>query len=121
VAGRRLRTRGRAAAGGEGLWRAFSLVNVGQQVGGALGLLSASFRQAVVPSRLQGRVNSVYRGASWGVIPIGAALGGVAADHLGLRAPFLLAAAILAVAGAVGLPYLRATRLAGARAGAAEV
>ena len=84
-------------------------------------VLSASFRQAVVPSRLQGRVNSVYRGASWGVIPIGAALGGVAADHLGLRAPFLLAAAVLAVAGAAGLPHLRTARLAGARAGAAEV
>jgi hypothetical protein len=29
-------------------------------------VLTASFRQAVVPSRLQGRINSVYRGATWG-------------------------------------------------------
>ncbi len=81
-------------------------------------VLTAAFRQAVVPSRLQGRINSVYRGASWGVIPIGAALGGAAADHLGLRAPFLLAAGLLAVAGAVGLPHLRTGRLARARAAA---
>jgi predicted MFS family arabinose efflux permease len=79
-------------------------------------VLTASFRQAVVPGRLQGRINSVYRGATWGVIPIGAALGGAAADHLGLRTPFLLGAALLAVAGAIGLPHLRSARLAQARA-----
>jgi MFS family permease len=83
-------------------------------------VLSVSFRQAIVPSRLQGRVNSVYRGASWGVIPVGAALGGFTADHLGLRAPFLLGAAVLTVAGAVSLPHLRTASLAGARAAAAE-
>ena len=67
-----------------------------------------------------GRVNSVYRGASWGVIPIGAALGGFTADHLGLRAPFLLAAALLTVVAAAGLPHLRTARLApGARRGGA--
>jgi MFS family permease len=79
-------------------------------------VLTASFRQAVVPGRLQGRINSVYRGATWGVIPIGAALGGAAADHLGLRAPFLLSAALLAVANGVGLPHLSTARLARARA-----
>jgi MFS family permease len=83
-------------------------------------VLTASFRQAVVPGRLQGRVNSVYRGASWGVIPIGAALGGAAADHLGLRTPFLLGAALLAVAGTVGLPRLGTARLAQARAEATQ-
>jgi predicted MFS family arabinose efflux permease len=83
-------------------------------------VLSTSFRQAVVPSRLQGRVNSIYRGASWGVISVGAALGGVVADRLGLRAPFLLAAAVVVVAGALGLPWLRTARLAAARAAAAE-
>jgi MFS family permease len=79
-------------------------------------VLTASFRQAVVPGRLQGRINSVYRGATWGVIPIGAALGGATADHLGLRTPFLLGAALLAVAGAIGLPHLRTARLTQARA-----
>jgi MFS family permease len=83
-------------------------------------VLTASFRQAVVPGRLQGRVNSVYRAATWGVIPVGAALGGAAADRLGLRTPFLLGAALLAAAGAVGLPRLRTARLARARAAATE-
>jgi MFS family permease len=81
-------------------------------------VLSAAFRQAVVPNRLMGRVNSVYRGATWGVIPVGAALGGFTADHLGLRAPFLLAAALLVVATALALPHLRSARLAAARAAA---
>jgi MFS family permease len=83
-------------------------------------VLSAAFRQAVVPSRLMGRVNSVYRGATWGVVPLGAAVGGFSADRLGLRAPFLLAAAVLVVAAAVALPRLRSARLAAARAAAAE-
>jgi predicted MFS family arabinose efflux permease len=92
-------------------------------IGGAAmvwNVLSASFRQTVVPSRLQGRVNSIYRGASWGVISVGAALGGLLADRLGLRAPFLLAAAVVVVAGALGLPWLRTARLAAARAMATD-
>jgi predicted MFS family arabinose efflux permease len=54
------------------------------------------------------------------VISVGAALGGVVADRLELRAPFLLAAAVVVVAGALGLPWLRTARLAAARAAAAE-
>jgi Na+/melibiose symporter-like transporter len=48
------------------------------------------------------------------------ALVGAAADHFGLRAPFLLAAALLGIAGVVGLPHLRTARLVQARAAAAE-
>jgi len=94
-----------------------ALVGAAAMVGN---VLTASFRQAVVPGRLQGRINSVYRGATWGVIPIGAALGGAAADHLGLRTPFLFGAALLAVAGALGLSHLRTARLAQARATATQ-
>jgi hypothetical protein len=54
------------------------------------------------------------------VIPIGAALGDAAADHLGLRTPFLFGAALLAVAGAIGLRHLRTARLAQARATATQ-
>ncbi len=99
---------------------AFALLAVLGATGMLWNVLSASFRQAVVPSRLMGRVNSVYRGATWGVIPLGAALGGVTADRLGLRAPFLLAAAVLVVATVVALPHLRSARLEAARAAAAE-
>jgi Na+/melibiose symporter-like transporter len=81
-------------------------------------VLVVSFRQAITPARLLGRVNSAFRFASWGVISIGAALGGLAAELLGLRAPFLLAAGLLALLGAVVLPRLGNERLARARAAA---
>ena len=40
-------------------------------------VITVSLRQAVIPDRLLGRVNSVYRFFGWGAIPIGALLGGV--------------------------------------------
>jgi MFS family permease len=49
-------------------------------------ITQVSFRQAITPERLQGRMNSVMRFVVWGVIPLGALLGGVLATWLGLRA-----------------------------------
>ena len=40
-------------------------------------MITVSFRQAVIPDHLLGRVNSVYRFFGWGAIPIGALLGGL--------------------------------------------
>ena len=40
-------------------------------------VITVSLRQAVIPDRLLGRVNSVYRFFGWGAIPIGTLLGGV--------------------------------------------
>ncbi len=60
-------------------------------------VITVSARQAMVPPELFGRVNSVYRFVGWGVIPIGALLGGVVAQAFGLRAPFVIAAATLVV------------------------
>jgi predicted MFS family arabinose efflux permease len=85
----------------------------------AWNVLSASFRQAVVPTRLQGRVNSAYRFATWGIVPVGAALGGLTADRFGLQAPFLGAAVLLGVAGIVAMPRLRTADLTRARSEAA--
>jgi predicted MFS family arabinose efflux permease len=98
---------------------AFALLAVVGAAAFVWNVLSASFRQAVVPAGLQGRISSVYRFATWGVIPAGAALGGVLAGQLGLRVPFLVAAAALAAAGAALLPGLRDADLAAARAEAA--
>ncbi len=39
-------------------------------------VITVSLRQTIIPSRMLGRVNSVYRFFAWGMIPIGAALGG---------------------------------------------
>ena len=44
-----------------------------------------SFRQAITPERLQGRMNSVMRFIVWGVIPLGTLLGGVIATAVDLR------------------------------------
>ena len=48
-------------------------------------ITQGSFRQAITPERLQGRMNSVMRFIVWGVIPLGALAGGVLASLGGLR------------------------------------
>ncbi len=55
---------------------------------------TVSMRQRIIPDRLLGRVNSAYRLAAWGAMPIGAALGGVVAAGWGLPSVWLVAAAI---------------------------
>ena len=60
-------------------------------------VITVSARQALVPAELFGRVNSVYRFVGWGVLPVGALLGGVVAQAFGLRAPFVIAAITLVV------------------------
>jgi MFS family permease len=65
-------------------------------------VITVSLRQAIIPGRLFGRVNSVYRLLGWGGIPLGALLGGFLARELGLTAPFWASAGVLAlVAGAI--------------------
>jgi MFS family permease len=74
-------------------------------------VVSVSLRQRLVPPELLGRVNSVYRLLGWGLMPVGALVGGLLAHWLGLRAPFLVAGglrlAMLLVAAPVLLPALR--------------
>ena len=45
-----------------------------------------SFRQAITPERIQGRMNSVMRFIVWGTIPLGQLAGGALATRYGLRA-----------------------------------
>ncbi|WP_336208326.1 MFS transporter [Nonomuraea sp. LPB2021202275-12-8] len=51
------------------------LYNVGQ----------LSYRQAVAPEHMLGRVNATVRFVVWGTMPIGALLGGVVAQQIGVR------------------------------------
>ncbi len=60
--------------------------------------VTVSLRQRIVPAKLFGRVNSVYRWLVWGSISVGAALGGIVAREFGLRAPFFVGAALGVVA-----------------------
>jgi hypothetical protein len=39
-------------------------------------VITVSLRQTIIPSHLLGRVNSVYRFFAWGMMPVGAAIGG---------------------------------------------
>jgi MFS family permease len=45
-----------------------------------------SFRQAICPERMQGRMNAVMRFMVWGTIPLGSLLGGVLGSRVGLDA-----------------------------------
>jgi MFS family permease len=78
----------------------------------AFNVVSASYRGEAVPDPLRGRVYSAYRFATWGVTPIGAALGGVVGAAFGLPAVFASTAVVLAVIGVVTLPSLTNARLA---------
>jgi MFS family permease len=48
-------------------------------------ITQVSFRQAITPERIQGRMNSVMRFVVWGVMPLGSLLGGALASWVSLR------------------------------------
>ncbi|MBN6039955.1 MFS transporter [Amycolatopsis sp. 195334CR] len=70
-------------------------------------VVTVSARQQLVPPGLLGRVNSAYRALGWGLMPLGALAGGFVAHGFGLRAPYLLAAALRLIALLLALPVLR--------------
>ncbi|MFZ0014076.1 MAG: MFS transporter [Acidimicrobiia bacterium] len=86
-------------------------------------VITVSLRQSLIPDRILGRVNSVYRFIGWGMIPVGSAIGGVvvavAEPILGrewaLRAPFILAAVITAGLFIYAVPRLNTTRIEDAK------
>jgi len=69
-------------------------------------VVTVSLRQRVVPPGLLGRVNSVYKMIGWGLIPVGAVLGGWVAATWGLRAPLPVAGGIRIAVLLVALPSL---------------
>ncbi len=60
-------------------------------------IVTLSLRQQLIPDHLLGRVNSVYRWFAAGGMALGALAGSFVAEAFGLRAPYFLAAALLAV------------------------
>jgi MFS family permease len=87
-------------------------------------VITVSLRQALIPDHLLGRVNSVYRFFGWGMMPIGAVLGGVivaVAEPLvgrewALRAPFIFAGVVHVALLFYAVPNLNSTRIDEARA-----
>ncbi|SCF24449.1 Transmembrane secretion effector [Micromonospora matsumotoense] len=50
-----------------------------------------SFRQAICPDRLLGRMNASVRFLMWGALPLGALVGGLAGEHLSARGGLVVA------------------------------
>jgi MFS family permease len=71
-------------------------------------VVTVSLRQRIVPSALLGRVNSVYRMLGWGLMPIGALVGGFVAHAAGLRAPYIAAGLLCGLSMLAALPFLLA-------------
>jgi len=82
-------------------------------------VITVSLRQSLIPDRILGRVNSVYRFFGWGMMPIGSALGGalvaLAEPRLGrewaLRLPYIVAAVITLGLFVYALPRLNTARI----------
>jgi MFS family permease len=60
---------------------------------GAFNVAYQSLRQRVAPDRILGRVVATFRMLGWGALPLGAALGGIIGEAMGVRAVFAGAAA----------------------------
>ncbi len=54
-----------------------------------------SYRQAITPDAIQGRVNATQRVISWGTVAVGSILGGFAGGAIGARSVLFIAAAML--------------------------
>ena len=81
-------------------------------------VITVSMRQSIIPDRLLGRVNSVYRLLGWGMMPIGAVIGGLLASNFGLRAPYYAAAAVLGAMTIMAVPFINNRTIAEAKAAA---
>jgi MFS family permease len=79
-------------------------------------IITVSLRQQIIPDHLLGRVNSVYRFLGWGSMPLGALAGGWLADVFGLRAPWLIGGAVVAVTLVLALPRISTKAIEEARA-----
>ena len=58
----------------------------------AYNITQLSFRQAICPERMLGRMNAVIRFLVWGTMPLGALLGGALGTWIGLRPAISVAA-----------------------------
>lgn len=92
-------------------------------------VITVSLRQTIIPDRLLGRVNSVYRFFAWGMIPIGTALGGLivvvterfTSRETALRVPWWIAGGgYVVLLATYALPRLTTANIERARAGTSD-
>ena len=87
-------------------------------------VITVSLRQTIIPDRLLGRANSVYRFFGWGMMPIGMAAGGLIVwfgeifwgREFALRLPWLVAAAAYVAVLIYAVPRLTTEKVEAARA-----
>lgn len=79
-----------------------AIAGAGVIVGPMFNVVVGSYRYALVPDRLLGRVASASLVVAWGAIPLGALFAGFVVDVVGARTTFLLLAAILLVLALAG-------------------
>ena len=111
-----------------GWWLAFLGGAVLSFTGMLWNVITVSLRQTIIPDRLLGRVNSVYRFFGWGMMPVGSLLGGVVvalaarwvSRGQSLRWPFYVAAVGHLLLLAYAAPRLTTARIETARAAAAQ-
>ncbi|SCL38066.1 Predicted arabinose efflux permease, MFS family [Micromonospora rhizosphaerae] len=78
---------------------------------GVSGPNEMGYRQAVTPDRLQGRMNATIRSLNWGMLTVGAPVGGLLAQYIGYRPAIWIGVAGMAVAAtAAALSPLRNAR-----------
>ncbi len=78
----------------------FVMMAIGSMLAMSWNIITVSLRQSVIPDELLGRVNSVYRFFGWGMMPIGALLGGLTVSvadsffsrETALRIPWIIGA-----------------------------
>ncbi len=87
-------------------------------------VITVSLRQSVIPDHLLGRVNSVYRFFGWGMMPMGALIGGAIVSlsapavgrEMALRLPFFFSAGVHLLAFLYGLGRLSTATIRAAEA-----
>jgi MFS family permease len=110
--------------GASSLWPIVWIMFALQTFTGVLwNVITVSLRQTIIPDRLLGRVNSVYRFFGWGMMPIGLAAGGIivavtesfASRDLALRMPFFFVAAASVAVFLYAAPKLTTDKIEAAR------
>lgn len=84
---------------------ALILFGLGAVVTTVWNVLIMSFRQAIIPGRLLGRVHGTWRTLLWGTMPIGSLIGGALA-LIDLTVPWIVGGAGITVLGLVGYRFL---------------